>query len=152
STATTEVAMNGYCIIPSVLSVTETQILAAAVSSSALSRSRAGIRHALSNPDVSALAHSPELARIAEAILGTDATPFRATFFDKSPTSNWLVVWHQDTALPLLAKHNQPGWGPWSVKEGVAYAHAPTSALMKVVALRVHLDHSTERNGPLRVL
>ena len=25
------------------------------------------------------------------------AMPFRATLFDKSPMSNWLVAWHQDS-------------------------------------------------------
>jgi ectoine hydroxylase-related dioxygenase (phytanoyl-CoA dioxygenase family) len=38
------------------------------------------------------------------------------------------------------------------VKEGVVYAHAPANALSRVLALRIHLDDSTERNGPLRVL
>src|SRR5260370_40029338 len=32
------------------------------------------------------------------------------------------------------------------------YAHATASALCGVLALRVHLDDSTEHNGPLRVL
>jgi ectoine hydroxylase-related dioxygenase (phytanoyl-CoA dioxygenase family) len=34
----------------------------------------------------------------------------------------------------------------------VTYAHAPASALGKILALRVHLDDSTLENGPLRVL
>jgi ectoine hydroxylase-related dioxygenase (phytanoyl-CoA dioxygenase family) len=38
------------------------------------------------------------------------------------------------------------------VKAGIAYAHAPASALSQVLALRVHLDDSTAGNGPLRVL
>jgi hypothetical protein len=54
--------------------------------------------------------------------------------------------------LPLLERHELPGWGPWSVKEGVIYAHAPATALEQVLALRVHLDDSSDRNGPLRVL
>jgi ectoine hydroxylase-related dioxygenase (phytanoyl-CoA dioxygenase family) len=83
---------------------------------------------------------------------GSGAFPYHATLFDKSPTSNWLVVWHQDTALPLRERKALAGWGPWSVKEGVNYAHAPASALRQVLALRVHLDDSTEHNGPLRVL
>jgi ectoine hydroxylase-related dioxygenase (phytanoyl-CoA dioxygenase family) len=62
------------------------------------------------------------------------------------------VVWHQDTALPLRERRETPGWGPWSVKDGVIYAHAPASALSHVLALRVHLDDSTAQNGPLRVL
>ncbi|MGH9711006.1 MAG: phytanoyl-CoA dioxygenase family protein, partial [Candidatus Acidiferrales bacterium] len=80
------------------------------------------------------------------------AFPFHATLFDKSPKANWLVAWHQDTALPIRDRQDTSGWGPWSVKEGVIYAHAPALALSRVLALRVHLDDSTEQNGPLRVL
>jgi len=52
----------------------------------------------------------------------------------------------------LCEKRETLGWGPWSVKEGVRYAHAPTLALEQILALRVHLDDSTETNGPLRIL
>jgi ectoine hydroxylase-related dioxygenase (phytanoyl-CoA dioxygenase family) len=72
--------------------------------------------------------------------------------FEKTTYANWLVVWHQDTALPLRRREETPGWGPWSIKEGVIYAHAPATALSQVLALRVHLDDSTSQNGPLRVL
>ena len=89
---------------------------------------------------------------LARSVLGRAAFPFRATLFEKSSKSNWLVVWHQDTALPLNRHHEVSGWGPWSVKEGVNYAHAPATALSQVLALRIHLDHSTASNGPLRVL
>jgi hypothetical protein len=78
--------------------------------------------------------------------------PFRATLFDKSSTRNWLVPWHQDTALPLQERFDVPGWGPWSIKAGITYAHAPAAALSRVVALRLHFDDSREDNGPLRVL
>jgi ectoine hydroxylase-related dioxygenase (phytanoyl-CoA dioxygenase family) len=45
-----------------------------------------------------------------------------------------------------------PGWGPWSVKAGISYAHALARALSRVVALRVHFDDSRSDNGPLRVI
>lgn len=73
-------------------------------------------------------------------------------YFDKSRTANWLVMWHQDTALPLRQRSENPAWGPWSVKAGVIYAHAPATALEQVIALRIHLDDSNADNGPLRVL
>ena len=113
---------------------------------------RAGIRHILSHPAVNAVAHDARLLGIAQNVLGAEAFPFRATLFDKSPGSNWLIAWHQDTALPLTERRETPGWGPWSVKEGINYAHAPASALEQVLALRLHLDDSTQENGPLRVL
>lgn len=62
------------------------------------------------------------------------------------------MVWHQDTALPLGERREAPGWGPWSVKGGVVYAHAPAAALNQVLALRIRLDDSVAENGPLRVL
>jgi len=52
----------------------------------------------------------------------------------------------------LLERHEVLGWGPWSIKEGVIYAHGPATALEQVLALLVHLDDSSDRNGPLRVL
>lgn len=101
---------------------------------------------------VSALARDTRLLNLARSVLGDSAIAFRATFFDKSPDSNWLVGWHQDTALPLASRFENPEWGPWSIKDGIHYAHAPRTALEQVIALRVHLDDSTSENGPLRVI
>lgn len=142
----------GFAILSKVVLPSETEALIADLQKSPLRRSKAGIRHAPKHPAVAALATEPRLMQIAQHILGLGATPFRATLFDKSPQSNWLVVWHQDTALPLRERRDIQGWGPWSTKDGVTYAHAPATALCRVVALRVHLDDSTPQNGPLRVL
>lgn len=142
----------GFAILPGILSPQEAQALIEEFERSGIRRSKAGIRHALGNPAVAALAQEPRLLNIAKEILGPEAFPFRATLFDKSSEANWLVVWHQDTALPLRERREIAGWGPWSVKEGVVYAHAPAHALCHVLALRVHLDDSTMHNGPLRVL
>ena len=106
----------------------------------------------MANRAVAALASDPRLLVIARKILGTQAVPFRATLFEKSGRANWLVAWHQDTALPLAHSFDAPGWGPWSEKAGIRYAHAPAWALSRIVAIRVHLDASTKDNGPLRVI
>ena len=142
----------GFAIIPQALGQKEVDGVIQELSKADLPRSRAGVRHAMKLPAVTAVARDSRLLGIAQEILGKEAFPFRATLFDKSPTANWLVVWHQDTALPLRERRETPGWGPWSVKDGVNYAHAPASALEQVLALRVHLDDSTSENGPLRVL
>jgi ectoine hydroxylase-related dioxygenase (phytanoyl-CoA dioxygenase family) len=113
---------------------------------------RAGIRHALSDPNIFRLAHDPRLIEMARAVLGSTTFPFRATFFSKTPKINWLVAWHQDRTLPIQEKREVPGWGPWSVKAGVVHAGAPASALENVLALRIHLDDCLKMNGPLRVL
>lgn len=89
---------------------------------------------------------------MASQWLGHRARPFRATLFEKSKCTSWLIPWHQDTALPLESVFDEPGRGPWSEKAGVHYSHAPAWALLRVIAMRVHLDASTEENGPLRVI
>ena len=142
----------GFAIICEVLARSDVARLNERLTREALPRSRAGMRHALRHPDVLAVARHPRLLDIAREILERNPFPFRATLFDKSPASNWLVVWHQDTALPLRERRNIPEWGPWSVKDGVIYAHAPAHALSTVIALRLHLDDSFAENGPLRVL
>jgi hypothetical protein len=117
-----------------------------------LVRTNAGARHVLRVPAIRTLASHPALVNLAAMFVGAPASPFRATLFDKSAVSNWLVTWHQDTALPMCQRVDHPLWGPWSVKGGVLHAIAPAAALAMVVALRVHLDDSTLTNGPLRVL
>jgi hypothetical protein len=143
---------HGFAVIPEVLERKDIDVLIEALSQADLPRSRAGARHAMKLTAVSAVARDSRLLGIAQGVLGKGAIPFRGTLFDKSPTANWLVVWHQDTALPLRERQETPGWGPWSIKDGVIYAHAPASALSRVLALRLHLDDSTAENGPLRVL
>jgi ectoine hydroxylase-related dioxygenase (phytanoyl-CoA dioxygenase family) len=144
--------ISGFGIFPAVLDQHDLAAAAAAFQEDGLERSRAGARHLMRHPTVQQVALDPRLIALACRFLGPSAIPFRATLFDKSPDRNWLVVWHQDTALPLRTRVELPGWGPWSMKAGILYAHAPAKALEDVLALRIHLDESTASNGPLRVL
>ena len=148
----TDIEENGYGIVRDIVNKSEANNLLEKLAGAELPRSRAGIRHLMATPGVSTVAHAENVFASVKAILGERAIPFRATLFDKSPESNWLVMWHQDTALPLLDKKESEGWGPWSVKDGVTYAHAPAKALERVLAVRLHLDDSNLRNGPLRIL
>jgi hypothetical protein len=143
---------SGFEIVPAVLDRSEIAMIADTLDREALERSRAGARHLMRSPVVRQLARDPRLRTIAARFVGATAVPFRATLFDKSSTRNWLVVWHQDTALPLLERRDLHGWGPWSVKAGVTYAQAPAEALSSVIALRLRIDDSRADNGPLRVL
>lgn len=142
----------GYAVEPVCLKQDECDALLAALAP--LPRTRAGVRHLLTaSPAIAALASNTRLLRLASQWLGVPhPVPFRATLFEKTGKANWLIQWHQDTALPLAARVDSPDWGPWSEKAGVLYAHAPAWALERVIALRVHLDASSADNGPLRVL
>lgn len=142
----------GYSAHARIFDRSEMLSVLAALAQANLARTRAGARHVLAVPAARELATDRRLLELAARFVGPTPVPFRATLFDKSPAANWLVVWHQDTALPLRKRVDEPGWGPWSTKAGIIYAHAPAWALETVVALRVSLDDSDETNGPLRVL
>jgi ectoine hydroxylase-related dioxygenase (phytanoyl-CoA dioxygenase family) len=146
------VAQQGFEIIPDLFDREGMASVIKSLDQIPLRHGRAGARNTLRIESVKELARDSRLLNLASNLLGGDATPFRATFFDKSPQANWLVVWHQDTALPVRERPDAKGWGPWSVKEGVVCAHAPADALEQVLAIRIHLDDSDEQNGSLRVL
>lgn len=113
---------------------------------------QAGTRNLMSHSTVVAIALDSRMMRIASSFLELSVTPFRATLFEKSAKTNWLVSWHQDTALPLMKRNSSSEWEAWSEKAGILYAQAPFWALKRVVALRLHLDNTTQENGALRVI
>ncbi len=76
----------------------------------------------------------------------------RAILFDKTPESNWSVSWHQDKTVAVNEKRNVPGWGPWSVKEGVVHVQPPLAVLNTMLTVRVHLDSTDAENGCLKVI
>lgn len=142
----------GYSIHEDVLSSVDCDEILSELHNGHLSRSRAGVRHLMANNKVRTLAADRRLLSIVHPVLGRSAAPYRATLFEKTGRANWLVVWHQDTALPLENRIHSNEWGPWSTKAGINYAHAPTWALNRILALRIHLDDSTPDNGPLKVI
>lgn len=143
---------DGFKIIEGVLAEAECDELIEELCGEDPIKGRAGVRNLMSNPYVLRLASDERLIAITEHLFGRPLIPYKATLFRKTGKANWLVAWHQDTALPLEGVPDDEGWGPVSVKDAVTFVHAPTWALSKILALRIHLDPSTERNGPLRVI
>ena len=120
-----EIFNSGFQIAEAVLSAGECDALLDALAVPPHCNGRAGTRHRMPNAAVKELAHDERLLRLAHDALGRPATPFRATLFAKSGAANWLIPWHQDTALPLETKFDDPEWQSWSQKAGISYAHAP---------------------------
>jgi ectoine hydroxylase-related dioxygenase (phytanoyl-CoA dioxygenase family) len=146
------VIAEGYFIEENVLSDAECDWLIEILSLDGIQRSRAGVRNLMHLAAVSEFASDRRLMAFTEHVYGKTLIPYKATLFEKSGKANWLVAWHQDTALPLERFDGSDGWGATSIKAGIHFAHAPASALSKIFALRIHLDASTKHNGPLRVI
>ncbi len=76
----------------------------------------------------------------------------RGILFDKNPTANWLVAWHQDLTICVQERRDVEGYGPWSLKHGVPHVQPPVALLEHMVTLRLHLDDADESNGALQVI
>ncbi|ACS93527.1 conserved hypothetical protein [Teredinibacter turnerae T7901] len=63
-----------------------------------------------------------------------------------------MVSWHQDKTVAVTKKFNDPGWGPWSLKDGVQHVQPPIDVLQQMITIRIHLDASTASNGCLKVM
>jgi|SRR5580765_4769167 len=142
----------GYWIEENIFSNEECHLILGYLSPGKIGRSRAGVRNLMSIPEIRELAGDHRLLQIGERIFGTALIPYKATLFEKTGKANWLVAFHQDTALPLETDIKLDGWGPSSKKAGITFSHAPTWALSQTLAIRIHLDPSTSTNGPLRVI
>jgi hypothetical protein len=103
----------------------------------------AGRRGILSEAVVRKLADSHLILDLVRPYLPQEPTPIRAIFFNKSPEVNWLVTWHQDLTIAVKERIELPGFGPWSIKEGVPHVQPPIECLEQMLAVRVHLDDAT---------
>lgn len=115
-------------------------------------RRTAGLRDLFRTiPQTAALAADPGLRAAVERVLGPRAFVVRAILFDKTPDSNWAVPWHQDTTIAVRERIDVPGFGPWSVKGGIAHVQPPAAVLEGMLTVRIHIDECGPGNAPLLV-
>ena len=141
----------GFCLIPNML---ESESTAALADDFELQRARTkghSLRNVHQSPLVREAAYGGYVFGHAQAILGSNARLVRAIYFDKLPESNWSVPWHQDLTIAVSAKHETPGFSPWSQKDGVWHVQPPAEILEQMVTIRIHLDDCGLENGPVRV-
>ncbi len=117
------------------------------------SRSQGGARNLLHRSVIlKTMAVEGLPSKIARRTLGSAAQPTKLTLFNKTPTANWPIRWHQDLTIAVRERSSLPGFYGWSVKDGVHHVKPPVEVLEKVTALRLHLDDTPADNGALRVL
>jgi hypothetical protein len=139
---------SGFAIVPGVLDQSEQRQLINALGKI----DGAGQRGLLRLPIVAHLTLSTRLLNLVRPHLPQAPHPVRAIYFSKSSETNWLVPWHQDLTLAVCARVESPGFGPWSIKEGIPHVQPPAEFLEQMLAIRLHLDDCDETNGALRLL
>ena len=142
-----QVERDGYALIHDCVSEKSIQAL-----EQALDTEQHGIRNLLSNPIVRELAGSDQLRNHVVPVLGEGCFAVRGIFFNKTRSSNWKVVWHQDLTIAVRERRDVDGFGPWTMKAGVLHVQPPAEVMSGILAIRLHLDESEFDNGPLRVI
>lgn len=91
------------------------------------------------------------LGELAAFFAARAMKPVRVLFFDKTAETNWAVPWHQDRTIAVRERVDTPGFGAWSVKEGVTHVEPPVSLLENMLTLRLFLDDCDAGSGPLEI-
>jgi len=143
----------GYEICHSVLSLDEVERYGCLLESYVAEEGSPGRRDLLKRiPEIDELARDPRLLALVDDAIGAGGFPVRGIFFDKIESANWPVLWHQDLAIAVRERIDTPGFGPWSVKDGIPHVQPPDSVLSGMITLRIHLDDADETNGALMVV
>ena len=138
---------DGFAIVPQCLSEQIVDDLCLQLGST-----RHAQRNLLTVPAVRNLAGSEPVKQLVAAVFGKLCFAVRGILFNKTPVSNWKVVWHQDRTIAVRERKDVEGFGPWTIKAGVHHVQPPASVIARMLAIRLHLDESHEDNGPLRVI
>jgi hypothetical protein len=91
------------------------------------------------------------LQNIAVRHIGPNAKAVRAVLFDKTADNNWPLGWHQDRTICVKKRSDAPGFGPFTVKDGVLHVQPPAEVISGMVTLRAHLDPCNLDNAPLKI-
>lgn len=152
----TEFEQNGFALVRNPFSDAQIEALTEAIESfreSQNSAVSAGFRNLLKEcSTVKEFAKSREIREIVMALQGEKTKPVRSIFFDKTPSSNWYVTWHQDLSIAVEQRIETEGYGPWSTKEGTIHTQPPREILEHIVSLRIHLDPCPAENGAIKFI
>lgn len=143
----TLVERDGFAVIPECLDEAAVERL-----SEEFDDTRHPQRNLLSVPCVQGLARSRPVRELMETVLGPRCFAVRGIFFNKTRSSNWKVVWHQDVTIAVRERRDVDGFGPWTMKAGVLHVQPSAEVMSGMLAVRLHLDESGLDNGPLRVI
>jgi ectoine hydroxylase-related dioxygenase (phytanoyl-CoA dioxygenase family) len=141
------VEQNGFAVVPQCLSQPVVEQLC-----SHLDSAKHAQRNLLDIPVVRELAGSEPVKQLVVSLFGKECFAVRGILFNKTPDSNWKVVWHQDRTIAVRERKDVAEFSPWSFKAGVPHVQPPASVMARMLAVRLHLDESHADNGPLRVI
>ncbi|WP_299215805.1 phytanoyl-CoA dioxygenase family protein [uncultured Aquimarina sp.] len=103
-------------------------------------------------PKIQNLVLNHNLKKLVREYFGEDFFLVKSIYFDKPPTSNWFVSYHQDLSISVNKKEIIPEYTNWTVKKHQFGVQPPLEVLKNMYTIRIHLDETNEHNGALKVI
>jgi ectoine hydroxylase-related dioxygenase (phytanoyl-CoA dioxygenase family) len=142
----------GYEIIETVYSTKEVNTILEITESKNL-ENKFGIREfLLDHPDVSNKVFTKKLMEIIERVSPKCNKSIKSIYFDKPPSANWIVNWHQDLTINLTEKKETLFFKNWRIKDERVVVQPDIEMLESIFTIRIHLDDCMKENGALRVI
>jgi len=111
------------------------------------------IRQLLKNiPNLKEIIFNTHLRSLLSTIFNGPYFLTKGIYFDKPPTSNWFVPYHQDISISVNQKTETPNYKNWTHKKGQYGVQPPLKILENSMTIRIHLDDTTRQNGALKVI
>ena len=147
-----ELEHKGFTIIENIYTKSEIEEILNLIEVNDLS-GKFGVREFLFNHrDICKLVINTKLKEIVKQISPSCTKSIKSIYFDKPPTSNWIVNWHQDLTINLSNRSNVDGYKNWREKDERIVVQPNRELLENIFTIRIHLDNCTKENGALRVI
>jgi len=141
----------GYQIIPNVFSFEEVNEIKQCIAKNVASE-QFGLREFLkTHQQIIPLIFTPAFKSLIHRISKT-AIAIKSIYFDKPPSANWIVNWHQDLTINVDRKASIPDYKNWRVLKDRTVVQPSIEFLQSIFTLRIHLDDCTKENGALRII
>jgi ectoine hydroxylase-related dioxygenase (phytanoyl-CoA dioxygenase family) len=155
-----ELANKGYTVIDNVFSAEETAEILEAITAADTSKDTFrktndlfAVRQFFKEfPQLTKVVFNANLKKVIDEVAGPGYFVVKSIYFDKPPTSNWYVAYHQDLTISVKDKADTEGYGPWTKKQAQFAVQPPVELLENIFTLRIHLDDTNEDNGALKVV
>ena len=142
----------GYEIIENVYSENEVNEILRLIESAGINN-KFGVREFLKdNPKITKKVFTKRLIKIIQKISPRCKKAIKSIYFDKPPSANWIVNWHQDLTINLTDQKEVENYKNWRNKNNRVTVQPTIELLENIFTIRIHLDDCTKENGALRVI
>jgi ectoine hydroxylase-related dioxygenase (phytanoyl-CoA dioxygenase family) len=103
-------------------------------------------------PSIQRIIFNDKLKQLLQQLPGDKYFVVKSIYFDKPPSSNWYVSYHQDLTISVDRKISIDGFNFWTKKQNQFAVQPPLHILDNLVTVRIHLDDTDKNNGALKVI